>query len=104
MNVQNIETNNDDGTQAASRKVSLTILHGISEKTIDVYGGVQFAGVVSLPEGVTLDDIKGLYREWVAADRPYGSFTDWLLDRGFVEEEIGYVYLFDDDYPHEDGE
>lgn len=82
---------------AACRKVALTIVRGTASRDIDVWGGIVFGGVLNLPKGVRIDDLPALYREWAEAHRPENGFTDWLLKRGFTEDEVGFVHLFDEE-------
>lgn len=71
---------------------------------LDYKGPPTFWGLLTLPDGVSLDDIRPLYRRWrelCDSDVCKATFPDWLLaEHGFGEEPAGFCWL----NPEEDGE
>jgi hypothetical protein len=74
-------------------KVAITI---VNETMMDDY---TFAGVVTLPKGLSLDDVRSLYCEYLK-EEVEEDFTDWLVaTKEFTEEKgVGYVYIIPEDY------
>jgi hypothetical protein len=80
-----------DAKQCACKRVVLAELDYITPPT--------FWGLLTLPDGMVLDDIRPLYRQWrklTLSDACGIDFPDWLLsEHGFVEEDkaVGYYWL-----------
>jgi hypothetical protein len=77
---------------------------------LDLDGPPMFWGLLTLPDGVALEDIPPLYRQWrklCDSGACKTDFPDWLLsEHGFGEEPAGFCWLDpdEDDGDEEDEE